>query len=316
MRTFHASVWPAILLTAMSAVFLTVTDLHAQPAALEATWATPIDIVKAYLRATKARDSQTAYRHISAIDKGVRTEKAYIRSQETFDGFALELAKRLADDMEVWVIEQRLSSARARLEVGYRMPTGDELSPQVYDWNPDKLNGLSAGEQTALFAAWKKIKRSGTAVTIEGRERFDLVKESDGWKIFLDWRSRSRIAFKTTRPAPVELDVKFRRDDLLVNSETPFQVDFKVSNRTDRAIVVQFSHRFEPRHFEKAIDMIACGSLLPISLRPRETREISSSYLLRRNFPAGAQLVLVYGVELAPATEKQMRSQSKVAKST
>jgi Asp-tRNA(Asn)/Glu-tRNA(Gln) amidotransferase A subunit family amidase len=67
MRTFHASVWPAILLTAMSAVFLTVTDLHAQLAALEAARATPVDIVKAYLRATEARDSRTAYVYISSI---------------------------------------------------------------------------------------------------------------------------------------------------------------------------------------------------------------------------------------------------------
>lgn len=314
-RTFHKNIWPAILLAAASATFFSPAGLHAQQVAVEPTRGAPIDVVKGYLQATHARDAATAYRYISNVDRAVRDTNAYIRSQDNFSAFALDLAKRLAADMEVWVIEQKLGSTKARLEVGYRVPTGDEISPQLFDWNTDKLNGLSPTEQAALIAAWEKVKKGGKVIAIEGRETFDLVLENDGWKIFLDWRSRHRVVFKTSLPRPAELEVKFLRNDLLVKSEEPFQVDFKVTNRTDRDIVVKLNHLFEPRRMEKHIDMIACGSLLPLRLRPQETQEISSSYLLRGNLPARAQLAIIYDFDLVPKAEKQKLSQLKEAKS-
>lgn len=314
MKTCHKNIWPVIFLVGAFATFFSPADLHAQPAAVEPSRAAPIDIVKAYLRAIQARDSQTAYRHISSIDKGVRDENTYIRSQDNFSGFALDFAKRLAADMEVRVIEQKLGSTKGRTEVGYRLPAGDEISSQIVDWNTDKLNSLSVTEQAALIAAWEKVKNSGKPITIEGRETFDLVLESDGWKIFLDWRSRHRVAFKTSLPRRAELDMKFLRNDLLVKNQEPFQIDFKITNRTDHDIVVKLNHRFEPRRVEKNIDMIACGSLLPLRLRPRETQEISSSYLLRGNLPARPQLAIIYDFDLMPRAEKQQLSHLKETK--
>jgi hypothetical protein len=303
-RIFRKNVWPAILLAGTAATFFWPAELLAQPATVEPARAAPIDIVKLYLRAAHARDSQTTYRHISSIDKRARDEKTYIRSQDNFSAFALDLAKRLAADMDVWVIEQKLGSTKARLEVGYRVPTGDEISPQLFDWNSDKLNSLSPTERTALIAAWEKFKKSGKMVTVEGREIFDLVLEIDGWKIFLDWRSQHRVAFKTSRPLK-ELEVKFLRNDLLVKQEEPFQVDIRVTNRTDRDIVAKLNHLFEPRRMEKNIDMIACGSLLPLRLRPQETQEISSSYLLRGKLLSRPQLAIIYDFDLLPKAEKQ-----------
>lgn len=270
-----------------------------------------IDVVKSYLQAIHARDAGTAYRYISSLDRNLRDKKTYLRSQETFSGFALDLARRLGADMDVWVIEQKLGSTKARLDVGYRLPAGDEISPQLLDWNPDKLNRLSTHEQAAVITAWEKVKQSGKAVTIEGRETFDLVRETDGWKIFLDWRSQHRVVFKASQQTPAQLDVTFLRNDLLVKGEEPFQMYFRVTNRTDRDIVVKLNHLFEPQRLEKNIDMIACGSLLPIRLRPHETQDISSSYLLRGNLPARAQFAIIYDFDLVPKAEKQKLSQFK-----
>lgn len=314
-RTFHKSIWPAILLAGASATFFSSAGLHAQQAVVKPARGAPIEVVKSYLQAIHARDAGTAYRYISSLDRNLRDENTYLRSQETFTGFALDFARRLAADMEVWVIEQKLGSTKAWLDVGYRVPTGDEISRQVFDWNPDKLNALSAAEQAALIAAWVKVKKDGKPTTIEGRETFDLVSENDGWKIFLDWSSHHRVTFKTSRPRPAELEVKFLRNDLLVKSEEPFQVDFKVTNRTNHDVVVKLNHLFEPRQMEKNIDMIACGSLLPLRLRPQETQNISSSYLLRGNLLARAQLAIIYDFDVVPRAAKQKLSWLKEAKS-
>jgi hypothetical protein len=51
-----------------------------------------------------------------------------------------------------------------------------------------------------LFETVDSVKNRGKMITIEGRETFDLVSEKSGWKIFLDWSSRTRIVFKALLP--------------------------------------------------------------------------------------------------------------------
>jgi hypothetical protein len=308
MRAFPKNIWRAIVMAALLAIFFSPTDLLAQPAPLEPSRQAPIEVVKAYLQAIQARDARSAYRYISFADRSVRDESTYVRSKENFTGFALTLAKRLAGDINIWVTEQNLGAAKAGLTVGYRLPTGDEISSQLYDWNPDKLNGLSGAEQKAVLEALEKVAKSGKMIAIEGRETFDLVLEKDGWKIFFDWRSHHRVVFKASQPQGAQLAVHFLRNDFLVKNEEPFQVDFQVTNRFHRDTVVKLDHLFEPRRLEKNIDMIACGSLLPLRLRPGETQQISSSYLLRGPLPTKSQLAIIYDFRSLPGTAKKSGS--------
>jgi hypothetical protein len=292
-------------------IFFGPSDLRAQATAMSSR-ETAFEVVKGFLRATRARDFDTSYRYISSLDRSVRDKNTYLRSEENFSGFALDLANRLAAAMDVWVIEHKLGSTKARFEVGYRAPTADEMAPQLLDWNPEKLNALSSTEQTALVESLEKLKTTGKMITIEGRETFDLVSEKDSWKIFLDWRSQHRVVFKTTQPGVPELAVRFLRNDLLVKREEPFQVDFKITNRTNREIVVKLNHLFEPRQVGKNIDMIACGSLVPLSLRPQETQDISSAYLFRGNIPMKTPLEIIYDFRLAPVAGNRRFSQASV----
>jgi hypothetical protein len=268
----------------------------------------PIDVVKAYLQASYARDFATAYRFISSIDRRIRDEKTYLRSQENFDGFALELARKLAAEMKVWVIDQKINSTKARVEVGYRVPTGDEIASQLFDWNLDKLNALSPDEQHRLFETVDSVKNRGKMITIEGRETFDLVSEKSGWKIFLDWNSRARIVFKALQPRSSELEVQFLRNDFLVKIDDPFQIDFTVRNRTDRSIVITLNHRFEPPRMAENIDMIACGSVAPFRLRPQEVRELSSNYLLRGPVQKSERLSIIYDFSAQPTVAKRKKA--------
>lgn len=296
-----------MVLVLVPAVGCLPADLRAQSAFIEPLRAAPIEVVKKYLQATHGRDHATAYRNISSADRTVLDEHSYLRSQDNFTGFALDLAKRLAADLEVWVIEQKFDSTRGRLEVGYRLPTGDEISSQLHNWNSDKLNTLSNMEKAALIVAWKNARDSGKMITMEGREIFDLVLEKGSWKIFRDWRSQHRVAFKAAVPRPAPFTVQFLRNDFLVKADEPFQVDFKVTNRTDRDLVVKLNHLFTPPEMGKSIDMIACGSLAPLRLRPRETQDISSSYLLRGEHRAGAQITIIYDFDLPARAAKQER---------
>jgi hypothetical protein len=229
--------------------------------------------------ANQFHDFETAYGYISDTDQVVRDKASYIRSQENLSGFALELAKRLTANMKALVIDQKLGSKRARIEIGYRRPAGDEISSRLFDWNASKLNALPEIEQLRLVKAWEDLRKSGKIVTLEGQESFDLVREKGGWKIFLNWAARSRVIFKAITPRSGALEVQFRRNDFLVETNEPFQIDFTVKNRSAGVIVTRLALLIEPLRSAKNVAMIACGSLSPMQLRPGETRELFSSYI-------------------------------------
>jgi hypothetical protein len=262
-------------------------------------------IAASYLRAVQARDFESAYHFISSADQKVQNQAKYVRSQANLHGFALALAKRLAEGMEVWPIEQNLAARSAHLEIGYRLPTGDELAAKLQDWNPEKLNRLSPAEQIDLLEAVEALKKNPQKILLAGRERVDLVLEKDGWKIHFDWPSRARVNFTTPNPAPKELLVEFLRNDFLVKPDEPFEVDFRLTNRTPYKIAARLSHRFEPRRWAGRVDMIACGLLAPLVLAPNETRELSSAYLLRGKLPAGTRVTIVYDFSAASLSNKR-----------
>ena len=286
--------------------FLPSANLNAYPSAAARSEETPVEVVKTYLRANRARDFQTAYRYISARDRTVRDQRTYVRSQDGLAGFALDLASRLAASMEVWVIARSGAATTPRLEVGYRALTADELSTSLRGWNQERLNALPAEEQNLLRAAVESLRKSGKAITIEGRETFDLVHEQAGWKIHLDWPSHERVLLNGHSRPP--LLIEFLRDDILVKRDEPFQIDLRVTNRSERGVFIALHHLFEPRHAEKNIEMIACGSLAPFALGPRQTQEISSAYLLRGSGKPRSPLKITYDFRPFPTRRHALAS--------
>jgi cytochrome c oxidase assembly protein Cox11 len=290
---------PSILL-AGAAVFslLIAAVLYFQPAGAKPPQVEPVDVVKAYLKASYARDFQNAYRYISSQDQVVWNEKSYASQSESFTGFALELARNLAESMEVWVIEKRLSSDRARYKIGYRVPTADELSALLFDWDQDKLNALSRPRQEQLLETLGKIKKDGKMIMIEGQETFDLVSDKSGWKVFFDWASGIKVTLKADSAPSSELEARFVQSELIVKKDEPFQIDLKIKNRGRRPVLARIVHHIEPRDMENHLDMIACGALRPLALQPGEVQQISSAYLIKDGIRAGKRIDITYEFKL------------------
>jgi hypothetical protein len=254
----------------------------------------PFDVIRSYLQALQAHDSRAAYSYISASDRSVRDESTYIKSQDTFDGFALKLARWFAAEMQVWVINQRIRANKAHFEIGYKIPAGDEVASQLFGWNGSRLNTLPEPQQQQLIATLNDLKRSGKMLMIEGRETIDLARERNGWKISLDWPARVRVLFRVREPAPRVLAVRFQRNDLLVDMKEPFQIDFTVKNHGADPIIARLNHIIEPNDFTPNVYLIACGLSSPFTIQPNETREFSSSYLLVGNVAARSRFTIIY----------------------
>jgi hypothetical protein len=302
MNETKRTVFRLLILLAGAAVFslLIAAVLFFRPAGAKPLRAEPIDVVKAYLKASYARDYENAYRYISSQDQLVWNEKSYASQSRSFSGFALELAQTVAENMEVWVIEKQLSSDRAHYKIGYRVPTADELSSLLFDWDPDQLNALSRPQQEQLLETLGKMKKDGKMIMIQGQEIFDLVSDEGGWKIFLDWASGIKVTVKADSGLSTEVEARFVQSELIVKTDEPFQIDLKIKNRSKRPIVARIVHHVEPRDMGNHIDMIACGALRPLALQPGEVQEISSAYLIKDGLATGSNVGITYEFKLEP----------------
>lgn len=290
-----------LLLTAVVALaLLAALGFHFFTAQKPKAVVEPFEIVEAYLKATQARDYVTAYRFISAADRRMWDEQTYLRAQRPLAGFALILARKLADDMEIRVIERDMKGDRARLTLDYKVPAADEVSALLYNWDQDKLNALSRAEQQPIIGALEKMRKAGNMINMEGRETFNLVKEDGRWKVFLDWASGIKVSFNAALPSDSLVEVEVLKRELFASVDEPFQTNLKFWNRGQREVVARIDHLIEPREFAGRVAMIACGFLRPLTLYPGEVREVSSAYLLDSGFPKATQLSITYEVKLGP----------------
>jgi hypothetical protein len=298
MKTDCKVAWQSILLPGVFLILLTPVTLylpsnHTKPLSEE-----PLRVVEAYLKASYARDYPKAYLYISSQDQRVWDEKSYALQNGSLNGFALELAQKLAESMKIWVIDQQRSSDRARYTIGYQVLTADELSSLLYDWDADKLNALSRPRQEQLLANLEKMKKDQKMITIKGQETFDLIADEGGWKIFYDWASDTKVRFKMLLPPSARIDAQLLNSQFLVKKDEPFQITLKIKNQGQRAVVARIVHHVEPRNMENNIDMIACGALQPLELQPGEIQEISSAYVVKDGARAGAKIAITYEFHL------------------
>jgi hypothetical protein len=277
-------------------------------------YAKPLHVAKAYFRASYARNFDAAYGHISSLDRQVGNQADYVQAQKSVGGFARRLAKIFADQIEFRVAAHEISAHRARLTLDYKVPAADELSSLLYNWDQDKLNALSRAEQQRIIGALEKMKKAGNMINIEGRETFNLIKEDDRWKVFLDWASGIKVSFDAALPSDSLVEVEVLKRELFASVDEPFQTNLKFWNRGQHEVLARIDHLIEPREFAGRIAMIACGFLRPLTLYPGEVREVSSAYLLDSGFPKATQLSITYEVKLGPKPSAASRQSNTASK--
>jgi hypothetical protein len=258
----------------------------------------PLEVVKAYLKASYARDSAAAYRYISSRDQQVWDESSYAAQYGNFTGFALDLARKLADSMEIWVMEQRVEAEQVYYKIGYSVPAADELASLLFDWDPDKLNALSQPQQQELLKNLEKTLKDGKMITIKGQESFNLIADQQYWKIFYDWASGTKVGFNIKLPPAAGIDVQLLNSQFLVKREEAFQIVLKIKNRNQQPVLARIIHDVEPADTADSIDMIACGALQPLTLEPGNIQEISSAYMIKDETRAGTKIAITYEFQL------------------
>ncbi len=255
----------------------------------------PIRVLTQYLKAAYARDFRTAYRFISSQDKRLKNEKTYVRERGPFTGFTLEMARRVAALIEAAPVEKDISGNHAHIKLKLKLPDANKLSLQLLEWDDERLNALSAKEQGALLKMLDKRQKEGKLDSIEGEEAFDLVKEREGWRVFLNWAAGVRIRFAASVPPDSSFAAAPLQQEVMTQPGELFTVAYRVNNLSRRQVSTRIAHHIEPKSIAQYLDIVECGLLFPVRLLPGEKAEYSTTYQIRGDLPDGVrQLAVTY----------------------
>ena len=240
----------------------------------------PFATVNGYLRATYARNFNLAYDYLSSADRQVRSRQTFVSSQGSYGGFTLELAQRLAEFMQVWLIEQTGDGNRRTVKVGYRVPAPAELNDFLLNWDQYRLNALSRERQQELLTELTARNNNGKLLRIEGQETIELIEESQGWTIFLDWASGTRVLLQSKVTDADKLAVSFATTELIARSDELFLVNMTIRNPSPRPVRLAVRHLVEPSTVFDDLQLIECGLLTPTTLAAKQEKEFVMAYQL------------------------------------
>ena len=259
----------------------------------------PMFVVQRYVRATYARDFIAAYRLISAEDRKIRDLNRYVRQRGAYGGFTLEAAKKLSEFIELQALKTQASPNRMQMLIKYRIPDPQKIAPLVLNWNPQRLNSLSASERKTILDTLDSRQRAGALSMTEGEESFELIREPDEWRIFLDWAAGVKIPLRLDLSKSANLAVTLSQQDFTLQPGELFEVKLKITNRSAEQVTARIGHGVEPASIADYLDFVQCGFLLPITLQPGKEQEYSGTYMLRGSLPEGVrQLSLTYDFRL------------------
>ncbi len=204
------------------------------------------------------------------------------------NGFALEAAGKAAEAIDVKTGHKLVGPDRIKTVARYKVPDPDKVSSLLLNWNGYRLNSLPAAE-----------RRDGSLDMIEKEEKFALVKDADGWRIFLNWATGIRVPLRTVLPPSSDLDVSLSRNQVVPQPGELFEIFLKIKNRSKQPVIARIGHLVEPRTVADYLDFVQCGFLLPVRLESGTEREFSGTYLIRENIPEDMrQLTLTYDFRL------------------
>jgi hypothetical protein len=201
--------------------------------------------------------------------------------------------------MDLKLTEEISDGARKTIKVEYSVPATEDVSSLVWDWNAEKLNSLSTGEQTLLLEALAARTRMGNLTRIQGHETFELIREGNAWKIFQDWADGTKVKVHTAMAGISDVEIRLLQNEIITRGEEPFQVNLKIKNHGRQRVVLAMRHLIEPLQAADYLEMIDCGLGRAVVLQPGSQQEFSMAYLLdpsvRKNF---RDLALTYAFEI------------------
>ncbi len=258
-------------------------------------------VLNQYVKALYARDFRAAYEQIASADQRLKDVHSYSRERGEFRDFILQAARALARGVEVSLLELRIEQDRAATKVKAHVPDAVKLTALLLDWDGERLERLSSAERKMVLDAIERQQRDQTIAMVAGEESFNLVKETGGWKVFLNWAAAVKLTFQPAIPASAPVAIKIEQQEIISRAGQIFRVAMKIKNTSKQILSTRIGHLVEPQELRDYLDLVDCGFILPVRLQPGKEETFVTTYLLRGTLPDPVRRMSVtYAVTTSP----------------
>lgn len=141
------------------------------------------EILNSYFNALIMNQREESYGYVSSEDKKVKTFSQYKAEGDSINN-ALAIVIASSASYKVLKVNETGSTATADVEISY-----PDMGVMFKDFMLASAGSKFGVKDNDIELELVKKYKSGEAPTITRNEKFHLIEESDGWKVFLDWKT-------------------------------------------------------------------------------------------------------------------------------
>lgn len=254
-------------------------------------------VLDKYVKALYARDFRAAYEQISSADQRLKDVHSYSRERGEFRDFTLEAARAVAQSINISVVALLIDQERAAAKIKANVPDAPKLNSLMLDWDSERLESLPTAARKTLLDTIDRQRHENSIAMVTGEESFNLVKETGGWRVFLNWAVGVKLTFQSAIPASSPVEIRIEQSEVSSRPGQVFRVAMKIKNSGKQTLSTRIGHLVEPQELRDYLDLVDCGFILPVRLPPGKEEEFVTTYLLRGTLPEAArQLSVTYAV--------------------
>ena len=271
----------------------------------------PQEVVKTYLRAVFARDYRTAYQWISREDQKLKSRNVYVREKGAFSGAALEVTRTLASLIRFDDFNTVLEGDRATVTFTVTLPNANDPTIQnlVLEFDEERLAALPAAERQARVDRLREMARTDHLPVIVGDGQFELVREDESWRMFVNWAGAVMVRFEGVTKAGLPWEFAPVQPVVRANPGVTLQTFYRVKNVSDRQITGKARHVLDPPEETGHLEIVTCFCFIQQTLDPGEEQELPVSFRVNYEVPKSITKMRVryefYPIDQFPAGDRQ-----------
>lgn len=144
----------------------------------------PKEVLKKYLDASLRGRYEEAYNYISSNDKSIKTLDEYIRENNKKDS---PIATALSSSVSYKILRVTKTGETAKADVEITLPDMGVIFRDLM--GAAFASAFGNKDEKQIEQALAKKYKDANIPTTKQTQTFQLVKEQDGWKVFLDWKT-------------------------------------------------------------------------------------------------------------------------------
>lgn len=165
------------------------------------------EVLGKYLDASLKSRSEEAYGYVSTEDKAVKSLSEYKSETEKKDN---PFAAIIVSSVSFKVLKVSESGDTAKADVEITLP---DMGVMFKDLMGAAFSSALGGKDKAeIEKTIAKKYETGAVPTTTKNEEFHLLKEKDGWKVFLDWKAKKAAKEKEEKISSLLSDAKQLRE--------------------------------------------------------------------------------------------------------